>query len=264
MEDGARDLGATSSHLLAAGDPSPVAVENPGGQSPLLLLGDHAGRAIPARLGDLGLSAGDLGRHIALDIGVAGLGRELARRLDASFFHQRYSRLVIDCNRDPASEDSIVAASDGSPITGNVGLSSGARQDRIRAVFQPYHDRIAAELDVRAAKGRRTVLVSLHSFTPILGDQPRPWRFGVLHRGDSAFSMAVLASLGARWGEDVGDNLPYAMDDVDFTIPFHAERRGLDYVELETRQDLILRRRDQIRVARTLACALEEALAMHR
>jgi predicted N-formylglutamate amidohydrolase len=264
LDEGANDLGLTSSHLLVAGDPCPVAVENPGGRSPLLLIGDHAGSEIPARLGDLGLSAGDLGRHIALDIGVAGLGRELARRLDAVFIHQRYSRLVIDCNRAPANEGSIVARCDGSLITGNVDLSASARQDRVRDVFQPYHDRIAAELDARTAQSRRTFVVSLHSFTPILDDRPRPWRFGVLHCGESVFSRAVLAGLRSRWGSEVGDNQPYAMDDVDYTIPFHAGRRGLDYLELEVRQDTIAEWRSQVAVARILSGILDQALVICR
>ena len=233
------------------------------GLSPILLLGDHAGREIPARLGDLGLSAGDLSRHIACDIGVAGLGRALASRLDAPFIHQRYSRLVIDCNRDQGHEGSIAVQSDGSPVAGNAALGAAERRRRVRDVFQPYHDQIAVELDARSAQGRRTIVVSLHSFTPALGEAPRPWRFGVLHRNDSAFSRVVLTQLRALWGQEVGDNQPYAMDDVDFTIPFHAGRRGLDYLELEVRQDLITEAPDQIAVARVLADVLGHALVIN-
>ena len=254
-------MGAASSSLLVAADANPVTVDNPGGLSPILLLGDHAGCEIPARLGDLGLSSADMQRHIACDIGVAGLGAELSRRLDATFIHQRFSRLVIDCNRAPGAEGSIAVQSDGSHVAGNAGINDTERQQRVKEVFQPYHDRVAAELDARFALGRRTILVSLHSFTPALANAPRPWRFGVLHRHDSSFSYTVLADLRSAWGEEVGDNQPYAMDEVDHTIPFHADRRGLDYLELEVRQDLIANLPDQICVARSLVGVLARAAA---
>ena len=249
-----------SSLLLVPGDPAPVAVQNPGGSSPLLLLGDHAGRAVPARLGDLGLGAANLARHIAWDIGVAGLGRALASGLDAAFVHQRYSRLVIDCNRAPGSEDSIPVESDGAAIAGNRGLGAEDRRARIRDIFEPYHHRIAAMLDGRQARVLRTILVSLHSFTPTFAGLSRPWRFGVLHRADSAFSDAVLTGLRARWGAAVGDNQPYAMDGLDHTIPLHADPRGLDYLELEVRQDLIATVEQQSAIARSLTDVLRVAL----
>ena len=228
-----------------------------------MLLGDHAGQAIPAKLGDLGVSRADLGRHIACDIGVAGLGRELARRLDAPFIHQTYSRLVIDCNRATSAKDSIAPLSDGTIVPGNADLTPAARQARITEIYDPYHARIAAELDARQAQGRRTILVSVHSFTPIFSGAQRKWRFGVLHRNDSVFSRAVLKELSARWPAEVGDNEPYAMEGIDFTIPFHADARGLDYLELETRQDTIAEARTQAAIGEEIEHVLRAALAAH-
>jgi predicted N-formylglutamate amidohydrolase len=255
------DLPDASSSLLVAGDPNPVIAGNLSGVSPLVLLGDHAGRAIPQSLGELGLTFADRDRHIALDIGVEGLGALVSARLDAVFIRQTYSRLVIDCNRAPGRPDSIAAFSDGSTVPGNRRLSAADATAREAAVFRPYHDRIAAELDVRAAQGRRTILVSLHSFTPVMGAGARPWRFGVLHRGDSPFSRAMLAALRRREGEAVGDNQPYSMDGADFTIPHHADARGLDYLELEVRQDLIADTAGQVTIATILAEALTDALS---
>jgi len=249
-----------SSLLLIGDDPEPVAVYNAGGLSPILLLGDHAGRALPSGLGDLGLSVADLDRHIACDIGVAGLGRVLARLLDATFIHQHYSRLVIDCNRAPGADGSMAEQSDGSRIPGNLDLTLAARRQRISEVFKPYHDRIDAELDVRSAPGRRVIVVSLHSFTPVFDKAHRPWGFGVLHGGDSPFSRAVLAGLRAQCGEAVGDNEPYALNEVDFSIPFHAQRRGFDYLELEVRQNMIGGRSGQIQIGRLLADVMRQAL----
>jgi predicted N-formylglutamate amidohydrolase len=247
--------------LLVAADPDPAAVENAAGSSALVILGDHAGRAIPARLGDMGLAAADMERHIAWDIGVKSLGGGLAARLDALFVHQRYSRLVIDCNRAPGAPGSIVEVSDGALVPANLGLNAKAREARRRAVFEPYQDAIAAVLRERSARRRRTLLFSLHSFTPVMAEFERPWRFGVLHRGDSAFSRRVLETLRTHVGEAVGDNQPYAMDGIDFTIPFHADANGLDYVELEVRQDLIATALQQSEMADFLAAVFAEVLA---
>ncbi|MFL5298558.1 MAG: N-formylglutamate amidohydrolase [Phenylobacterium sp.] len=248
--------------LLGPGEAEVALVRNPGAASPFLLLGDHAGREIPRALGTLGLPASERKRHIAWDIGVAGLGERLSQALDATFIRQRYSRLVIDCNRDPARADAIPEVSDGAGIPGNRGLGAAARAARIAEVARPYHAAIAAELDVRAARGLPTTLVALHSFTPRMADFDRPWRFGVLHAEDSAFSRAVLARLRAEFGDAlVGDNQPYRMDEVDFTVPLHAGGRGLDYLELEIRQDFIADAVGQAVVAAVVARLLPEALA---
>ncbi|MET0546807.1 MAG: N-formylglutamate amidohydrolase [Caulobacterales bacterium] len=257
QEDG--DFRGASTSLLSAIDTFPVSVDNIGGSSTLLLLGDHAGAAIPTALKDLGLSDADRSRHIALDIGVAELGAELSKRLDAAFISQRYSRLVIDCNRPPTSETSIAQQSDGTSVPGNINLGREAARARLTEIFQPYHARIAAELDARAERRQPTILFALHSFTPVLDGASRPWRYGVLHRNDSAFSRKMLAALRMLSG-DVGDNQPYTMDDRDFTIPFHADARGLDYLELEVRQDLIGDESGRCAVAAELADALTRAL----
>ncbi|OJU10661.1 MAG: hypothetical protein BGN86_00775 [Caulobacterales bacterium 68-7] len=253
----------TSSGLIAADDPAAVIVENSGASSRLLLLGDHAGRAVPSVLGDLGVPPHEMDRHIAWDIGVAGLGGELARRLDAVFIRQAYSRLVIDCNREPGHAGSIVPISDGCPVPANQGASEAEQRARVEAIFRPYHSAIAAELDARAARGERTLVFALHSFTPRMNDFDRPWRFGVLHAHDSPFSTAMLAVLREKFGETVvGDNEPYALDPNggDYTVPHHASGRGLDYLELEVRQDLITTPADQAIVADVLAPLLAEAI----
>jgi len=235
-------------------------ITNPEADSPFLLLGDHAGRDIPSRLVTLGLSEPDLSRHIAWDIGIAGLGRKLSQRLGATFIAQRFSRLVIDCNRTSDRADAMPSVSDGSMIPGNAELTDEERQARIAQVYRPYHDAIAAALDARA--GGPTIVVALHSFTPVMAGFRRPWRFGVLHLGGSPYSDAVLAALrGDPDTGEVGDNEPYAMDGIDFTIPHHAIGRGLDYAELEVRQDLLADEDGQDAVAAILARVLPAALA---
>ena len=240
-------------------------MRNPGGKSPFLLIGDHAGCEIPAALEDLGLPTSEIRRHIGWDIGVAELGAQLAEALDATFIAQRFSRLVIDCNRDPARPDAICEVSDATRIPSNAALSPADRQIRIDGVFAPYHGAIAETLDVRAARGEPTVFVALHSFTPVMAGDARPWRYGVLHLGASAFSDAVLEQLRERLGpEVVGDNQPYEMDDTDFTVPHHAVARGLDYVEIEVRQDLLADAAGVRAAANLLAPVLKAALTSLR
>ena len=247
--------------LLAAGERGVTLALNSGAGSPFVLLGDHAGREIPAALADLGLPDAERSRHIAWDIGVSGLGALLSQALDAPFLSQRFSRLVIDCNRDPARADAIPQVSDGAEVPGNRGLSAAARQARITEVAAPYHAAIKAELDQRQTRGLPTTLISLHSFTPRMNGFDRPWRFGVLHADNSPYSRAVLARLRGDLGEAlVGDNQPYKMDEVDFTIPNHAGPRGLDYLELEVRQDLLADPASQAQVAAVVARLLPLAL----
>jgi predicted N-formylglutamate amidohydrolase len=225
--------------LLEPDEPPAAIAENAGGAGPFLLVCDHAGRAIPRRLGDLGLPTEALEQHIAWDIGVLDLGRRLAEGLDAALVSQRYSRLVIDCNRAPGHPGSIVTVSDGCAIPGNVGLTPAEAEARRTEVFAPYHAAIAAELDARQARGAPTLLVCLHSFTPVMDGFARPWKVGVLHLGDSPASDALLGLLRQEEGLVVGDNEPYAMDGIDYTLPTHRRGRGIDAVELEIRQDLL-------------------------
>ena len=233
-------VSASNGALLGADDPPPFILDNPSGRSPFLLIGDHAGSAIPSRLGDLGVARANRERHIGWDIGVAALGAELSRALEAVFIRQPYSRLVIDCNRAPESAGAILQESDGTPVPGNSGLGPADRARRIEAIHEPYQAAIGAELERRRAARLPTILISLHSFTPRLGDAPRPWEIGVLHAGgDSRFAHRLLATLRAETAHCVGDNEPYRMDETDYTVPRHCFGPRLLYAELEVRQDLL-------------------------
>jgi predicted N-formylglutamate amidohydrolase len=234
-------------------------VTNPGAHGPFLIVCDHAGRAVPARLGRLGLAAAAFEAHIAWDIGALGLASLLAERLGACLIAQSYSRLVIDCNRAPGHPQSVAPVSDGVAIPGNADLSAEDLAARVAAIHAPYHDRIAAEIADREARGLTTVLVCQHSFTPVMAGVSRPWHVGVLHMGDSPVSHAMLGLLEREPGLVVGDNEPYAMDSIDYTAPRHALAPGHDMLELEVRQDLIAEAAGQARFAELLAPLIAQA-----
>ncbi len=246
--------------LLSAGDVAPVQVETAGGQSRLFLTADHAGRVIPAALGDLGVSAADLERHIAWDIGIAGVTRRLAAALDATAVLQNYSRLVIDCNRQTYVPSAFPVVSEATAIPGNIGLSEADKLVRQKAIFTPYHDEIRQLLAARAA--RRPIYVAMHSFTPVYLNVARPMHVAVLYHRRPAFSKLVAALLRAEVGLVVAENEPYRVsDETDYGVPVHAEAGGLEYVEIEIRQDLIADVAGQVEWAARLARILPLAAA---
>jgi predicted N-formylglutamate amidohydrolase len=248
--------------LLAPDEPPAVVEYRPAGASPFLLVCDHAGRRIPRRLHNLRLAESDLVRHIAWDIGIAGVGRQLAERLDACLIMQPYSRLVIDCNRPPGGATSITTLSDGTPIAGNENLSAQDAELRVREIFTPYHQTIARHLDARAKARRQTFLISLHSFTPVFAGIARPWLAGVLYHRYNALAYALRDLLRSQRDLVVGDNEPYNVtDDTDYTIPVHGEQRGLPHVAIELRQDLIGEELGQRLWAERLAELLPRAAA---
>ena len=245
---------ADTSLLLEAADVPPVFEENTAGRSPYLLTCDHYGRLIPRALGDLGLPASELTRHIAWDIGIAGVAEQLAKHLDAHLIAQRYSRLAIDCNRPPDAPSSIPRISETTTIPGNEALARDAAEARRRAIFDPYHGRIAEVIDRRGREGIPTVLVALHSFTPVYAGIARPWHIGTLYHRDTRLPTLLLKLLRAESDLVVGDNEPYAVsDETDYTIPMHGEARGLMNTGIEIRQDLIADPAGQRRWADRLA-----------
>ena|SRR5262245_15044155 len=247
--------------LIDKCEPPAVVSERESGVSPFVFLCDHSGRRIPTRLNNLNMSQNDLKRHIAWDIGIEGVGRELSLHFDGCLIMQPYSRLVIDCNRMPGSEASILAVSEGTTIPGNQQLSADDVAMRVREIFDPYHQKISSHLDERRDAGRATILVSLHSFTPVYGDVPRPWHAGVLYNRNPDLALAMFKLLGAEGDIVVGNNEPYSVsDETDYTIPVHGEQRGLPHLTLEIRQDLIADRAGQTAWAARLASLLPQAV----
>jgi len=226
--------------LLGADDPPPFDVSGGDGRSPFVIICDHASRRLPHALGALGLTPAALATHIAWDIGALGVARALAATLDAFLASQRYSRLVIDCNRPLTAPDSIVTRSERTDVPGNANLTPADAAARAAEIFAPYHAAIRGHLDARLAARRPTILVAVHSFTPVFYDVARPWHCGVLFNRDARLAEPLLRLLSAEPGLVVGCNEPYAASDLtDFSLCHHGEARGIPCVELEIRQDLI-------------------------
>ena len=223
--------------LLGPQDPPPYRVTQATAASPFVLVSDHAGRAVPRALGRLGVPEADWERHIAWDIGIHGVGAQLQALLGADLIEQVYSRLVIDSNRAPGHPTSIPSVSDKTTIAANVALSAACRARRENEILRPYHNRIAALLEARR---QPTALTALHSFTPLMNEIARPWHVGILHHRDTRSARIMLDLLRSEGDLCVGDNEPYVLTATsDYTVPYHAERGGLPYLEIEIRQDLI-------------------------
>jgi predicted N-formylglutamate amidohydrolase len=255
-----------SATLLGKDELPPVGVAGRGGRSPFVVICDHAGQRLPRSLGSLGLSSRDLSSHIAWDIGAVNVAQRLAAALDAFVAWQPYSRLVIDCNRRLGAADSIATLSERTVVPGNQNLRQQDAEARAREIFVPYHQQIQAELDRRREGGLPSILVSVHSFTPVFLDVPRPWHLGVLSNRDTRLADPLLHLLRKEGDIFVGCNQPYAASDgSDYSIIHHGERRGIPPVEIEIRQDLIAGEAGQLawadRLSRLLVVAAHPILS---
>jgi predicted N-formylglutamate amidohydrolase len=222
--------------LLLPDEPPPVELVNADGPSSAVLVCDHASNRVPQGLGTLGLEAVRLADHIGWDPGAADVARRLSACLDAPLVLSGYSRLVIDCNRPPGHAESIAEQSAGVPVPGNRVLTPLDRERRLDTFFRPYHAAISRLLDHRSH--RASLLLSIHSFTPVLNGRSRPWHIGVSCGRDRRLAALLLGALASRGNFNVGDNEPYPIEaDVDYTIPVHGEARGLPCAMIEIRQD---------------------------
>ncbi|MBK1868037.1 N-formylglutamate amidohydrolase [Aestuariivirga sp. YIM B02566] len=249
--------------LLRPDEGDPVIVVNENGQSPVVLVCEHAGKVIPQALGDLGLSPEDLTRHIAWDIGAEVVSRRLSEALDAPLLLQRYSRLAYDCNRPPESPDAMPVKSETTRVPGNENLSPDARLARIRGIYRPFHHAVSELLDRRAARNIASLVVTMHSFTPIYRGIRRHLDLGVLHDRDTRLADLVLGLCGRMKDVVVRRNEPYGpQDGVCHTLNLHGGARGLHHVMLEIRNDLINHEAGQVQWAGRLAQVLEQAVSL--
>jgi predicted N-formylglutamate amidohydrolase len=222
---------------MTAPERPPVVVRNESGRAPLVLTCEHAANFIPARYGRLGLPPAELERHIAWDIGAAPLAEALSHALDAPLFLGTHSRLLIDLNRPAGVASSIPLRSEATDIPGNHALAADERRWREQALLAPYHERIKRFLDARNGP---TLLVAIHSFTPVYLGEQRPWHAGILFGAAAAFGTAIAEALAREPGLVVGTNVPYRITrEGDYTIPVHGDDRGIPAILVEIRNDLL-------------------------
>lgn len=228
-----------ASSFLGSDDPAPFEVLNPDGGSQMLLTCDHASRLVPQSLDQLGLPPEQFDRHIAYDIGAEALTRILSNTLDARAIFAGYSRLVIDVNRPPGHPDSIVPENDSIPVPGNQNLTDEARRQRVRELFEPYHDSINRALARLWNRGPAPAIFSIHSFSPYFGDKPRPWDIGVLWNRDPRIAIPLMEHL-ERYDLRVGDNEPYSGHDLAYTVDMHGSASGISNCAIEINQDQLM------------------------
>ena len=225
--------------LLAPDEPAPFVILNADAILPVLLVCDHASNRFPRSLGTMGLDYLDRVSHVALDIGANAVAEALADNLGATAVLCQYSRLIVDCNRELVDDSAFLEFSDGVDIPGNHNLQSNEKERRASEIYWPYHNSIKDQIVRLKKQGIDPVVISIHSFTPVINGNDRKWEMGVLWDKDPVTAEIFLTRL-VEAGYLVGDNKPYSgKDPEDFTIDFHAESTGLPHVGIEISQDLI-------------------------
>ena len=238
-----------------------VGVENATAKGDVLLVCEHASATIPQKYGTLGLSADVLSSHAAWDPGALAVARLLSEKFDATLVYQRFSRLVYDCNRPPESPSAMPVKSEIYDIPGNFDLDEAERFARTSALYVPFHDRVSEIIAERQAAGRKVVVVTIHSFTPVYHGRFREVEIGILHDSDSRLADAMLA--GAEGASlTVRRNDPYGPEDgVTHTLRLHALPDGLLNVMIEIRNDLITNEGEQATIAGFLHELMGKALS---
>ncbi|MBB4194737.1 putative N-formylglutamate amidohydrolase [Rhizobium aethiopicum] len=226
--------------ILSEADGNCVGVERVGGQSPVLLVCEHASNALPARFGDLGLPSEALSSHIAWDPGALAVARVISQALDATLVYQRFSRLIYDCNRPPSSPGAMPETSEIYAIPGNKDLTAEERLARTDALYVPFHDAIRELIRDRRARGQDSIIVTMHSFTPVYHGRQRAVELGILHDEDSRLADRMLDAAAEAPLYRTERNQPYGPEDgVTHTLILQGLSNGLRNVMIEVRNDLI-------------------------
>lgn len=225
--------------LLSPDEPGPFQILNPLADVPILLVCDHASCRLPIALGNLGLDPFARRCHLAIDIGAGPLTEQLAASLGATAVLARYSRLVVDLNRQLMDASAFLEFGDGILISGNRNLGQADKDSRADVFYWPYHKAVDEQVQRLRNVGPPPAFISVHSFTPVMNGKNRPWQIGVLWDKDTRLRDIFIADFSAA-GYVVGDNEPYSgKSPHDFTIDHHAEKIRLPNIGIEIRQDLV-------------------------
>lgn len=226
-----------------------------------LIVCDHASNWLPRAYGSLGLKPEELERHIAYDIGVAEVTKNLSRLMDVPAVLARFSRLLIDPNRGFDDPTLVMQLSDGAIVPGNADIDAAEIENRKARYYQPYHDAIDAAIDQAMAVGRPPIVVSIHSFTDSWKGRERPWQVAVLWDRDPRLPVPLLEALRQEPDIMVGENVPYSGELKGDCLYRHGTQRGLAHALIELRQDLIREPAGQQEWADRLARILTQLLS---
>lgn len=261
LSDGEVLLVLAQPRILSEADGDCVAIERVHGKSPVLIICEHASRTLPEHFGNLGLSEEALLSHIAWDPGALAVARGISAALDAALIYQRFSRLIYDCNRPPSSPGAMPEVSEIYTIPGNKDLTGEERLARTEALYQPFHDAVRALIRDRQARGQDSVIVTIHSFTPVYNGRQRAVELGILHDEDSRLADRMLVSAAEAPLYRTERNEPYGPEDgVTHTLILHGISNGLRNVMIEVRNDLIADDTGQGVVADYLARLIQQSL----
>jgi predicted N-formylglutamate amidohydrolase len=254
----------TPARLISAGEPKAFRIENAAGKTAGAIICDHASNRMPKVLKDLGVKKADLKKHIAWDIGAEEISRQLGRALDMPVILASYSRLIVDLNRAPYHHEGMLAESDHIAIPGNKNLSKQDKDRRLKQLFWPYQKEIGKVTDKFVRKKKTPLLIAVHSFTPAMEGKKRPWHISVLWRREEKIAKQIVQALRrSNPSLLIGENEPYTLFDERFagsTIDRHAEQRGLPYIFVEFRQDLIDTKEKAAQWAEIFAAAVRAVL----
>ena len=249
-----------TSPLLAPDEPPAFDILTAGGDTRIILTCEHAGDIVPRKLGLLGMSPDDYKCHYAVDVGARDVTRYLSAMLNAPAVLGNYSRLVVDLNRAVDHPTTFAPTGEGKPVPGNIDITDEDKAQRIRELYEPYHQALTGILDRVQASGTIPVVVSVHSFTPKFFNFARPWEIGFLHSDDPRLSLQMIAYF-KRLGYHVGDNEPYDHRIArGGSVNRHAGLRRLPHTMVEYRNDMISNDKDAFFWAKLLADGLQEAL----
>ncbi|WP_299845653.1 N-formylglutamate amidohydrolase [uncultured Roseovarius sp.] len=238
-----------------------VEVLNPHGAGAALILCEHASNHIPARYDGLGLEAQARSSHAAWDPGARSVALLMSAALDAPVVASCVSRLVYDCNRPPEAEGAIPEISEKFEIPGNRNLSPADREERVATAYRPFCDAVQGVIAGRIAAGRPTILITMHSFTPVYFDQARAVEIGILHDEDARLADAMLANAHLLPHRRIERNEPYGpADGVTHSLKIHGQSHGLANVMLEVRNDLLNTPDDERKMAEELLTLFTPAL----
>jgi len=253
--------------ILQKGEKPSVRTVNAGGKGLGLIVCDHSGVRVPKALKGLGISKKELHRHIGWDIGTETIGLYLAKALDMPAVFAEYSRLVVDVNRAPGYRECIIEESDHTVIPANRNLGKAARLQRMKEFYEPYHREVKQQIDRFARRGQKPLMLAVHSFTPEMDGKKRPWHIAVLWNDQKEIAQKVMRELKKNDPKmPIGSNHPYTLKTERYkglTVYRHAVKRGLPYIFVEFRQDLVDTKPKAEKWARVFIRAIEPILKNH-